>query len=305
MKSFIVACVIIAQVYGEYDSHGIRGIGGQLRRVVSHDRPAFRHLEYDDHLDTSVGHHGRRTYGHRVPVATTIGHPGRRTYGHRLPVDTSVGHHGRRTYGHLPVATSVGHYGRRTYGHRRPVAKYDGLVDLGEYMDDTRVVEVPTSSDNLLVEQYYGPGEQSLGDMGTFASSGLYTQFVGEPTRILFRRLQPVSRARLAAPRRVVLTDEAELGYEYGYDHGYDGHHDTRYEAVRRPISHGSHGGVRRGVSGHVVLTDEAELGYDGHSRHGYEHGYDHVVPVSRYVDHTSGYSRHGYVGHSDGQYTM
>merc|ERR1712126_8525 len=105
----------------------------------------------------------------------------------------------------------------------------------------------------------YGPGEKSLGDMGTVATSGLYSQFIGKPTPLLYRRVKPVSRAQLAAPRRVVLIEEADL------DHGYDDLYDQGYDRIAAPVRR-----VAERVSvGHVV---EAEPAY------GLEEHYDHGV---------------------------
>jgi len=164
--------------------------------------------------------------------------------------------------------------GRRLVSQSRPTveAVYNSHHGLQEAYGETPVVEVDAGHDDVLVEQYYGPGQQSLGDMGTFATSGLYTQFIRKPTRPLYRRLKPVSRAQLAAPRRVVLTEEADL------DHGYDGLYDQGHDRLSAP---------RR-----VVLTEEADLdhGYDGL----YDQGYERIAaPVRRVAERVS-------VGHGD-----
>jgi len=169
---------------------------------------------------------------------------------------------------------SLGGSGRLLVSQSRPAVHdvHDGHHGLQEAYGVTPVVEVDAGHDDALVEQYYGPGEKSLGDMGTVATSGLYTQFIGKPTPLLYRRVKPVSRAQLAAPRRVVLTEEADL------DHGYDGLYDQGHDRLSAP---------RR-----VVLTEEADLdhGYDDL----YDQDYDRIAaPVRRVAERVS-------VGHGD-----
>merc|ERR1712133_25959 len=150
---------------------------------------------------------------------------------------------------------SLGGSGRRLVSQSRPAVKavYDGHHGLQEAYGETPVVEVDAGHDDVLVEQYYGPGEKSLGDMGTFATSGLYTQFIGKPTPLLYRRQKPVSRAQLAAPRRVVLTEEADL------EHGYADLYDQDYDRIAAPV---------RRVAEHVSVG-HGDLGYVNHHRHG------------------------------------
>merc|ERR1712219_15138 len=82
-------------------------------------------------------------------------------------------------------------YIRRVAEHRPLVVEsaYDDYADFDQY-DDTAVVEV-LGDDEVLVEQYHGLGEGPDGETGTYASSGLYQQFIGEPTRLMYRRLAP------------------------------------------------------------------------------------------------------------------
>jgi len=196
--------------------------------------------------------------------------------------------------------------GRRLVSQSRPTveAVYNSHHGLQEAYGETPVVEVDAGHDDVLVEQYYGPGEQSLGDMGTFATSGLYTQFIGKPTRLLYRRLKPVSRAKLAAPRRVVLTEEADL------DHGYDGLYDQGYERIAAPVrrvaervsvGHGDLGNLNlhgHGSGSRHVVEDEPAYGLRAH----YDHevvGHDALygtagqsVPVRRVENLNGGHGR-------------
>jgi len=172
---------------------------------------------------------------------------------------------------------SLGGSGRRLVSQSRPAVKavYDGHHGVQEAYGETPVVEVDAGHDDVLVEQYYGPGEKSLGDMGTFATSGLYTQFIGKPTPLLYRRVKPVSRAQLAAPRRVVLTEEADL------DHGYADLYDQDYDRIAAPVrrvaervsvGHGDLGNVNHhghGSGSRHVVEAEPAYGLEAHYDHG------------------------------------
>jgi len=187
---------------------------------------------------------------------------------------------------------SLGGSGRRLVSQSRPAVKavYDGHHGVQEAYGETPVVEVDAGHDDVLVEQYYGPGEKSLGDMGTFATSGLYTQFIGKPTPLLYRRVKPVSRAQLAAPRRVVLTEEldhVDQGYEQVYDLQAHYEHDQGYDgmvAPERRVAERAHGFVDR----------HSDLVYDEHVEPAgsmIEH-----VPVGYEGDHVGAYSGHAAV---------
>merc|ERR1711951_11362 len=138
---------------------------------------------------------------------------------------------------------------------------YDDYGKFDQY-DDSAVVEV-LGDDEVLVEQYHGLGEGPDGEMGTYASSGLYQQFIGEPTRLMYRRLAPrhrqhggrvvyrehteaplvrVQAVREHVPARVVTRSRHPAVRRH---HGA-GHRE--FEVVRR-VS-GAHGAGRHGMHG-------------------------------------------------------
>jgi len=259
-------CAVV-QVKGHYGGGGrgrIYGGQGQLhaggdghrRSMVSHGRPAGVHAFYEDQYEIGDA-----------------------------PLVSSGNSH------------SLGGSGRRLVSQSRPAveAVYDGHHGLQEAYGETPVVEVDVGHDDVLVEQHYGPGEKSLGDMGTFATSGLYTQLIGKPTRLLYRRVKPVSRAQLAAPRRVVLTEEADL--DHGYDDLYDQGHD-RLVAPRRNVL-AKEADLDHGYDDLYSVAERVSVGHGGLGnvyRHGHGSGSRHVVEAEPAYGLEAHYD-HGVVG--------
>jgi len=258
-------CAVV-QVKGHYGGGGrgrIYGGQGQLhaggdghrRSMVSHGRPAGVHAFYEDQYEIGDA-----------------------------PLVSSGNSH------------SLGGSGRRLVSQSRPAveAVYDGHHGLQEAYGETPVVEVDVGHDDVLVEQHYGPGEKSLGDMGTFATSGLYTQLIGKPTRLLYRRVKPVSRAQLAAPRRVVLTEELDhfdKGYEQLYDQGH-----VEAEPVYGLEAHYGHDGMaaperRVAERAHGFVDRHSDLVYDEHVKPA--GNMIENVPVGYEGDHVGAYSGH------------
>merc|ERR1711862_1021893 len=137
-----------------------------------------------------------------------------------------------------------GHHGgvRRVVEHARPVVYDDheyGYDEYGHdfYDDDVDVVEVVGDSD-VLVEQYHGTGEEADGEIGTYATSGEYSTFIGKPTRLMYRRLAPARRVERG--RRVVYTEEPRrhVVRDYAPRHSVVRHHAPRHYTPR----HGGHG---------------------------------------------------------------
>merc|ERR1712126_234568 len=102
-----------------------------------------------------------------------------------------------------------------------------------------------------------------------------------------------VSRAQLAAPRRAVLAEEADLdhGYDYLYDQGYDKiAAPVRRVAERVSVGHEDLGNVHRhghGSGSRHVVEAEPAYGLEAHYDHGVVgddvHGTaGHSVPVRR-----------------------